>query len=183
MFRCLVLLMSVSAFAHPLAAQNPTPRESEPWTLHSAAAHGNISVGRMLISLGADVNAVGSNGNRPLNLACLKGNADFVRLLLAHGVGVNLRTNDGVTALHDAALGGNSEIAILLLSAGAEIDARDKALDATPLYYAVSLGKEEFARTLILKGASTTAVTRTGKSILQSATENHLTGLGDLIRR
>ena len=159
------------------------PKESDPWTLHYAAARGTLSVGQMLLKLGADPNAVGSNGNRPLNVACLKGDAEFVRLLLANGVKVNARGDDGVTALHDAALGGNAEIAGLLLGAGAEIDARDKELNATPLYYAVSLGKAEFAKVLIARGASVSVTTNKGKTILQAATDSKLTELMDLLRR
>jgi len=159
------------------------PLESNPWTLHYAAARGSVSVGQMLIGLGADVNAVGSNGNRPLDLACLKGYVDFVKLLIAHGVKVNVRDKDGITALHNAALGGNPEVAAALLSAGAEIDPRETASGATPLYYAVSLSRTDFARFLILHGASTTVRTRTGKTILQTATDNHLTEIIDLVRR
>ena len=163
---------------------NPTvPRESEQWTLHYAAARGEISVAEMLIGLGSDVNAVGSNGNRPLDLACLKGNAPFVKLLIAHGVNVNAKNKDGVTALHNAALGGNPEVASLLLAAGAEIDPQDTESHATPLYYAVSLSRTAFAKFLIQHGASTVATTKSGKTIRQVATENHLPEIVELLPR
>lgn len=151
------------------------PRDSNPWTLHFAAARDQLDVGMMLIGLGADVNAVGSSGDRALNVACLKGYADFVQLLIAHGVNVNAANKDGVTALHDAALGGNPEVGALLLKAGAEINAKETASGATPLYYAVSLSRVEFAKFLIAHGAAT------NKTILQTAIDNHLTEIVELI--
>ncbi len=157
------------------------PQDTDPWTLHFAAAHNNLDVGKMLIGLGTDVNAVGSSGDRPLNVACLKGYADFVQLLIAHGVNVNARSKDGTTALHDAALGGNPEVAALLLKAGAEVDAKETASGATPLYYAVSMSRTECAKFLIAHGASTTVSTKTGKTILQTAIDNHLTEIVELI--
>jgi len=59
------------------------PKESDPWSLQYAASRGQVSVVEMLIKLRVDVNAVGSNGNRALNIACLKGNVQMVELLLA----------------------------------------------------------------------------------------------------
>lgn len=159
------------------------PQVNDQWTLHYAAAHNNLDVAKMLIGLGTDVNAVGWSGDRPLNVACLKGYADFVQLLIAHGVNVNARNKEGVTALHDAALGGNPEVAALLVGAGAEIEAKETTIGATPLYYAVSLGRTEFAKFLIAQGASVTATNKAGKTILQAATDNHLTEIVDLIRR
>jgi len=165
-----------------LATRVSVPQENDQWTLHYAAVHGSVSVGQMLIGLGSDVNAVGSSGNRPLDLACLKGSAEFVKLLLAHGANVNARDKDGITALHNAALGGNPEVGALLLAAGADLEARETDSGATPLYYAVSLSRTEFARFLILHGASTTAPTKAGKTILQAATENHLSEIIELVK-
>jgi ankyrin repeat protein len=56
------------------------------WTLIMLAAiEGNLSMGELLISRGADVNAINDLGETPLSLAAQGGHARFVRALLDSG--------------------------------------------------------------------------------------------------
>jgi ankyrin repeat protein len=56
-----------------------------------AAMEGNTSIGELLISRGADVNAINDFGETALSLAANKGHAPFVRALLANGAAPNCR--------------------------------------------------------------------------------------------
>src|SRR5258706_1630200 len=114
------LLPAVVCFGQANAAS-----ENFPWSLQYAAAHKQIGVVSMLLSMGANPNALGSEGNRALNVASLKGDAAVVRLLLDHGANPNLRDKAGSTPLHDASLNGNKDVIELLLMHGADINAQD----------------------------------------------------------
>lgn len=153
-------------------------RETDPWTLQYAAAHGQVSLIQMLLKLGLDVNEKGSSGNRALDIACLKGNVAIVKILVENGADVKLRNSAGTTPLHDAALSGDAAVGEILLARGAEIDAADPETGATPLFDAVSFGKREFAKLLIAKGAKKDVKLKSGKSILDAA---KVAGLSDLM--
>jgi ankyrin repeat protein len=178
------------AFLLAAGFQNPPPsrmgalaRETDPWTLQYAAAHGQVSLLDMLLKMGLDVNAKGSSGNRALDIACLKGNHAIVKILLDSGADVKLRNTVGTTPLHDAALNGNAAVGELLLAHGAEIDATDPETGATPLYNAASFGKADFARLLIAKGAKTDVKVKSGKSVLDAAKANGMTGIIALLQQ
>jgi len=63
----------------------PKIQEKEPWSLQYAAAHRQANVVAMLVNMGTDVNGVGSEGNRALELSCLQGDAASAKILLEHG--------------------------------------------------------------------------------------------------
>ena len=158
-------------------------RETDPWTLQYAAAHGNIGLLEMLLKLGWDVNQKGSRGNRALDIACLKGNAEIAKALIDHGADVKLRNSGGTTPLHDAALGGNPAVGELLLAHGAEMEAVDPESGATPIYNAAAFGKAEFVKMLIAKGAKTDSRLKSGKTALDAARDNGFTEIVKLLQR
>jgi ankyrin repeat protein len=51
--------------------------------LHDAVDAGHLSVARILVSSGSDVNAANRHGSTPLHLASLWGNPDCVELLVS----------------------------------------------------------------------------------------------------
>jgi ankyrin repeat protein len=73
----------------------------------------------LLLSAGADANAVESNGNSALMLASAHGHPDVVRLLLAAQADVNATRRDGNSALSLAIQNEHAEVAELLKGAGA----------------------------------------------------------------
>jgi ankyrin repeat protein len=97
----------------------------EPWPpLFSAARSGRFDVAKLLIELGADVNAHNSKGNTALWFACQSSaNAEdrvaVAQLLLASGARVREQCEDGSTALHFAAWRGPVAMVELLLRHGA----------------------------------------------------------------
>jgi ankyrin repeat protein len=177
-----IALIATTSFQNAPAGRRGLPwRETDPWTLQYAAAHGQLKLAEMLLKLGFDVNEKGSNGNRALDIACLKGNAAFVKILVDNGADVTLRNSAGTTPLHDAALSGTPAVGEILLAHGAEIDATDPETGATPLYNSVSFGKAEFAKLLIAKGAKNVKL-KSGKSILDTAKANGLTDIVTLLQ-
>ena len=97
-----------------LVATNPGlvhSREKDGSTpLHAAAWKGELEVAKVLIDLGADVNALSENdhyGTTPLHAAAHANNRDVVRLLLDSGADASIvnhagRTPLGETTLHNA---------------------------------------------------------------------------------
>jgi serine/threonine-protein phosphatase 6 regulatory ankyrin repeat subunit A len=53
--------------------------------MHSAASSGQISVVKLLLEMGAELDAVDIHGNTPLHIACLNGQDVVVGELVAHG--------------------------------------------------------------------------------------------------
>lgn len=117
--------------------------------LHATAATGGIATVELLLSLGADPNAVDDGGHAPLYSAS---SAAIVRALVRGGANVN--ANGGVqrcTALHMAARFGNVEVAQALLDCGADAEAQDKK-GQTPLQRAVNCRKTHVAALLKRRG-------------------------------
>ena len=103
-------------------------RSRDGWTpLHLAAYMGRAEAARTLVSRGAPVDAVSTNGtkNTPL-CAALAGSGDheIVRLLLEAGADPNFRAELGVTPLHLAASRGADALVHRLLERGADGAAR-----------------------------------------------------------
>ena len=73
-----------------------------------------------------DVNQVGSNGDRPLHIACIRGNLEDVVALVEAGADVNAAGDLGCTPLHHAAAGSLYEIAKVLVSHGADVTAKNE---------------------------------------------------------
>jgi ankyrin repeat protein len=147
--------------------------ETFPWSLQYATAHKQAGVLSMVLSMGADVNAVGSDGNRALDIACLKGDAASARILLEHGANPSLRNKSGSTPLHDAALSGNKDVVEMLLASGADLTAEDPEAKATPLHFAASFGRLEAVKTLVEHGADVSAKNSKGQTALQLAISNN----------
>ena len=73
-----------------------------------------------------DVNQVGSNGDRPIHIACFRGNLEDVIALVEAGADVNAAGDLGFTPLHEATSKGFLEIVKVLLSHGADVDAKNE---------------------------------------------------------
>ena len=147
-----------------------------------------LTVARMLIDAGADVNATGSYGDKhhydavgtPLYLAICHGRVAIARLLIECGADVNAAggRTDGVwdrasdTPLHLVASTGELDLAKLLLSKGAKVNVANAALE-TPLHYAARSDNAEIARLLVDHSAYVQAPTVQGRTPLDYAVEAH----------
>ncbi len=91
--------------------------------LHAAALRNDITVMKLLISHGADVNRGRGrkrNASTPLMLAASNGHLEAAKLLIDSGANVNTRTKDGHTALIFASRDGRLRVVKLLVAHGAQ---------------------------------------------------------------
>lgn len=116
-------------FGHPETAEvllaagaevNAVTRESMKLTaLNSAAASRQVTIARMLLAHGANVDARAENDFTPLHEAAANGDLEFATLLLEHGANVNAKTKEGKTPLAFAAERKRTEMAEFLKQHGA----------------------------------------------------------------
>uniref|UniRef100_A0A8C7A0P3 Ankyrin repeat and SOCS box containing 10 n=1 Tax=Nothoprocta perdicaria TaxID=30464 RepID=A0A8C7A0P3_NOTPE len=101
--------------------------------LHEACAAASTDCVRLLLSFGADPEAVSEDGCKPLHFCKSPDSIQCVQQLLQHGANVNSRTEEeDNTALHVAAQHGLAEHVRLLLRHGAELEAKNEE-GQTPL--------------------------------------------------
>uniref|UniRef100_A0A7M4DVA9 Ankyrin repeat and SOCS box containing 10 n=1 Tax=Crocodylus porosus TaxID=8502 RepID=A0A7M4DVA9_CROPO len=106
--------------------------------LHEACAAAHAGCARLLLSFGADPQAVSEDGFQPLHLCKSPGSLECARLLLQSGASVNVATEDEEDSpLHVAARHGLPEHVGLLLRYGAAVDAGNEE-GQTPLHAACS---------------------------------------------
>lgn len=84
--------------------------------LHFAATSGDIHIGQLLLSAGANPNIRGELGNTPLHEAVGQKNHNFVKLLLAHGALTTMENDDGITPMDLAEMKEDLEMKQLLSS-------------------------------------------------------------------
>ncbi|TVQ84582.1 MAG: ankyrin repeat domain-containing protein [Micavibrio sp.] len=73
--------------------------DGEDTLLHSAAFTGNFEAVKLLVELGADINALGDMHYTPLHYAALQGHNDIYDYLLSHGASTELVSQFGTTPL------------------------------------------------------------------------------------
>eukprot|EP01114_Cavostelium_apophysatum_P024927 TRINITY_DN9983_c0_g1_i1.p1 TRINITY_DN9983_c0_g1~~TRINITY_DN9983_c0_g1_i1.p1 ORF type:complete len:390 (-),score=98.05 TRINITY_DN9983_c0_g1_i1:120-1289(-) len=121
------------------------------WTpLHHACRLGSEGSVRLLVSLGANIEARNKSIRTPLYPAKLGSTA---KILIEAGANTEARDEWKLTPLHDAATNGLADVVKVLLDAGADVHARD-AEYRTPLHHACSKGHLEVAKLLLLRKQS-----------------------------
>ncbi len=118
--------------------------------LFHAVASGKLEAIKLLVELGADVNATssGTNGETALHSAILLGEKAAAATLLSCNANVNAVTTSGDTPLHWAAIyGGSLELCRLLMLSGAQLSAQNEA-GYTPREYAEEMDRSEQAHIL-----------------------------------
>jgi ankyrin repeat protein len=90
-----------------------------------ASKYGRKYVAEVLISNGADVNAIDNDGNTPLMLvAGYHYHRGIVKLLIDAKVDVNAQNRKGETALMKGAMHGHADVLKLLINANADVDTK-----------------------------------------------------------
>lgn len=107
-------------------------RQDGATALHLAASAGAAKMVQQLLSKGADPNAKGPRGIRPLHVAWP---AEIVEALIEKGADVNAQDDHGNTPLHYVAWRNIKAVAEVLLQHGAKPDLTNKA-NQTPLEFA-----------------------------------------------
>lgn len=144
--------------------------------LQAAAERGHLDIVKLLLQLGAEVNAPPSPsaGRTALQAASGGGFGAIVQLLLEQGAHVNAPAAryKGFTALQGACLQGNLEVVNLLLGAGADLQASGGGYDgdATALHAAAERGHVKIVKKLVGMGADVNASSnRRGQTPIQGA--------------
>lgn len=114
---CLSLLLSQSSSSTCLETRNYEGLSP----LHLAVLRGHKDLARMLLNVGADINAMDiKSGQSPLMHAVESNNVDMVHFLIETGCDVNSQSYSGNTALHSACGRGQVDTVRLLLKSGAD---------------------------------------------------------------
>jgi len=121
--------------------------------LESACFEDAGDAAKLLIELGADIEAYDSYGRTPLQFASLRNAVNVARLLIEYGAEIEACDEYGQTSLTLASYNSSADVARLLIESGADIEASDKD-GRTPLHYAASGNSLDVARLLIEHGAN-----------------------------
>ena len=145
--------------------------------LHIAAQEGHRELAADLLTAGALVNALLSNGATPLFIAALRGQRELAADLLKAGAEVSKARKDRATPLHIAAQKGYRGLAADLLKAGALVNA-SRNDGATPLFMAAQNGHLGLVADLLVAGADPEKKCRIfgpliKKSAIQAARKSH----------
>ncbi|KAK8071310.1 ankyrin repeat protein [Apiospora hydei] len=180
--------------------------DNPPWTspqdkaalrkaLQKASARHHINIIRLLLHYGAEVDAGAEDEFPPLYRAAQAGQRAVVEELLKHRpklearetrtsqtplARVDAKDRDGRTPLLAMATNSNftsMETAALLADHGANLEAKDQ-IGRTPLLWAATNWNLDFARTLLQKGASVSAVNNRGRTVLHLTVDSSNGGKG-----
>jgi len=140
-------------------------------TRTSAREDGGITSVRLLLWLGADVNARAiGDGTTPLQYAVRlnNGHRELAELLIASGADVNRADAHGTVPIYEVMGHTDSDILRMLIEHGVDVNARRRA-GWTPLHEAARLGRPEKAMLLIEAGADVNAKDDAGRTPLDVA--------------
>ncbi|KAK6636040.1 hypothetical protein RUM43_009692 [Polyplax serrata] len=143
--------------------------------LHLAAAAGQLEVCRLLLELGASIDATDDLGQKPIHVAALNNYSEVVQLFLQqHPSLVTANTKDGNTCAHIAAIQGSVAVLEELMKFDRQgvITARNKITEATPLQLAAEGGHAEVVKVLVRAGASCTDENKAGFTAVHLAAQN-----------
>lgn len=153
--------------------------------LHLAAASGQMEVCKLLLELGANIDATDEIGEKPIHAAAQNNNSEVVQLFLQqHPNLVVATTKDGNTCAHIAAIQGSVKVIeeLMKFDRTGVITARNKLNDSTALQLAAEGGHADVVRTLVRAGASCTDENRQGLTAVHLAAQHGHTNVLDVMR-
>ncbi len=141
--------------------------------LLAAAAGGDGEEVRMLLHMGADVNARGSTAHTPLHVAAFRDHSEVVNILLDHGADVDAVEENGNTPLFLAAWLGHTDVIRVLLDRGADVHIQGH--DGLTALHAAAMQGQTGAAELLLEGGASVNQTadRDDTPLHYAATQGH----------
>ncbi|GLU07653.1 hypothetical protein SLE2022_246030 [Rubroshorea leprosula] len=136
--------------------------------LHYAAEHGPKKLIELLISRGAEINAMADCGT-PLQYAVGKRKKEFVKVLLDHHANPNLISRDQYSPLLLSIVAKSIECTKMLLKAGADPNIHGSEGIRTPLGIAASEGDTEVVKCLLNAGADPNVTNNEGLTPVELA--------------
>jgi ankyrin len=153
--------------SHPETRQTP---------LHVAVDNNRVDVAELLLSNGADVNAVNQpNTETPLHMVK---SVAMAEILVNSGASLAAQNAWLQTPLHCACKSGEAELVKYLISSGGMLDAQDQQ-GRTPLHYCSAGNRDDIAECLIQCGCSISKLDSDGFSAL---TLSELMGFQDVAK-
>ena len=152
-----------------------------PAALEYAAANGDASWVKELLSKGARVETRNKKGLTPLLFAVQGGHTEVCKLLLNTGkANVKETTPDGFTPLVISAQLGHTEVCELLIANGSDLEEKDPTTLLTALHNAV--GQQSLLQMLLSHKADVNSRSRTGGTPLRLASqEGYLASVATLL--
>ncbi|CCC09297.1 hypothetical protein SMACR_09069 [Sordaria macrospora] len=150
-----------------------------------AAALNSPAITKLLLESGADTSIVDKNKKTALHWAMKSQSTKVAELLLENGADVEARDIFGRTPPGRclAAAHGRAENAAALVEHGnANLEAMTKTAKRTPLFTAITYGKEAMVRMLLSLGARIYTVDNTGQDILHEAAKMGSAGVIEALR-
>ncbi|KAG7306284.1 hypothetical protein JYU34_008884 [Plutella xylostella] len=153
--------------------------------LHLAAGNGQIEVCKLLLELGANIDATDEMGQKPIHAAAQNNFSEVAQLFLQqHPNLVMATTKDGNTCAHIAAIQGSVKVIeeLMKFDRTGVISARNKLNDSTPLQLAAEGGHADVVRVLVRAGASCTDENKGGLTAVHLAAQHGHTNVLDVMR-
>jgi ankyrin repeat protein/nucleoside phosphorylase len=130
-----------------------------------ASQEGRLSIAKLLIQGGANLDQIDGEGFSPLHRALENGHKAIAELLIDKGADVNAQSKGGSTALISASANGYNAIVRLLIDRGADVNAQNREA-WTALIWASYRGYEAIVRLLIDRGADISVQTKGRRTAL-----------------
>lgn len=153
--------------------------------LHLAAGNGQLEVCKLLLELGANIDATDDLGQKPIHVAAQNNFSDVAKLFLEqHPQLVMATSKDGNTCAHIAAMQGSVRVIeeLMKFDRSGVINVRNKLTESTPLQLAAEGGHAEVVKALVRAGASTTDENRAGFTAVHLAAQNGHGQVLDVLR-
>lgn len=113
---------------------NPDMRSGGRTALQVAAHQGHVNITKLLLEIGANVNAADTDCDTTLHYAAFGNQPEIISLLLDHGAEINALNKGRCTALHIAAHKQPAHCVNILLSKGADVNLQVSLLQICILY-------------------------------------------------
>lgn len=143
--------------------------------LHLAAGNGQLEVCKLLLELGASIDATDDLGQKPIHVAAQNNFSDVAKLFLEQHPNLVMATSkDGNTCAHIAAMQGSVRVIeeLMKFDRTGVINVRNKLTESTPLQLAAEGGHAEVVKALVRAGASATDENKTGFTAVHLAAKN-----------